>query len=384
MMIERVSALIHTIYEGCTDPAAWPRITGKIADQLEAEKGILLTPLTAGADGFAFPHGIAPSNMELWATRYQPDDMWVRRLVDRGLANEGSVVLGNELVTDEELRDSVWYREFLSRMNIFRLITGTVFGAGDPDIPVTSASLFRSIDAPPFDEHHRALLKLLVPHMSRSLGVMFKLRDAEFRVAASLHALERIRHGILLLNESGRVIFVNDAADRILQRGDGLRLVRDSAAPPKLTADCPTARAALEQALRINVDSPAADTRHFAQAILARRTTGGASYALQISYLPESNPYRAGSATPHAVVFIKDDLLASRPDPTLLQQSYGLTQAEARAALALCDGGNLDAVATQLNIKVNTLKTHLKSIYVKTSLDSRAALTRLLLSLAIS
>ncbi len=60
----------------------------------------------------------------------------------------------------------------------------------------------------------------------------------------------------------------------------------------------------------------------------------------------------------------------------------GLTQAEARAALALCDGDSLEAVAIQLNVKLNTLKTHLKSIYAKTSVDNRAALTKLMLSLA--
>jgi DNA-binding CsgD family transcriptional regulator len=269
-------------------------------------------------------------------------------------------------------------------MNIFRSITGTVFGTENPDIPVICASFFRGIDAPPFDEGHRTLLKLLVPHISRSLSVMFKLRDAEFRVAASSHALERIRHGVLLLNENARVIFVNDAADRILQRGDGLRLIRDSSAAPRLTADNPAACAALDQALTIGVGSAAVDIRHFAEVITVKRTNGGGNYALQISHFLESNPYRAGTATPHAVVFIKDDLLSSRPDPELLQHAYGLTPAEARAALALCDGGNLDTVATQLKIKPNTLKTHLKSIYVKTSLDSRAALTRLLLSLAIS
>jgi hypothetical protein len=36
----------------------------------------------------------------------------------------------------------------------------------------------------------------------------------------------------------------------------------------------------------------------------------------------------------------------------------------------------------QLNVKLNTLKTHLKSIYTKTSADNRAALTKLMLSLS--
>ena len=381
-MIERFDALIHKIYDGCTNPSAWQSIVGAIADYLGAEKGLLLTPLTAGAAGFTFPHSIAPSNIALWATRYQPDDIWAKRLVERGLAREGNVVFGHELIADEELRDSVWYREFLSRMNIFHLITGTVYGADNSDVPITTASFFRGPDSPSFDERQRESLQMIVPHLSRALGVMFKLRDAEFRVAASLHALTQIRHGILLLNESGGVEFVNDAAEQILRREDGLRLTRESATR-RLTADSPIARAALEEVLRKNLSAPAAAAAHFAQAILVRRTRGGASYAVQVSYLPESNPYRSASAAPRAVVFIKDDSVTSRLEPDLLQQSYGLTQAEARAALALCDGGGLNAVAAHLNIKLNTLKTHLKNIYFKTSVDNRASLTRLLLSLSV-
>src|SRR5262245_33696725 len=118
MMLERFDALLHKIYEGCTDTTAWPGIVGAIADHLGAEKGLLLTPLTAGADGFTFPHGIEQNNIALWATRYLRDDVWARRLVERNLSNEGNVVFGHELVADSELRDSVWYREFLSRMNI--------------------------------------------------------------------------------------------------------------------------------------------------------------------------------------------------------------------------------------------------------------------------
>jgi DNA-binding CsgD family transcriptional regulator len=76
------------------------------------------------------------------------------------------------------------------------------------------------------------------------------------------------------------------------------------------------------------------------------------------------------------------DSLVLQPEPALLQRVYGLTPAEARAALALCDGGSLEAVAAQLNVTLNTLKTHLKSIYTKTSAENRAALTKLMLSLA--
>ena len=199
-----------------------------------------------------------------------------------------------------------------------------------------------------------------------------------------MHGLNQIRHGVLLLDDSGAVRFANEVAERILQQQDGLRLKARIGSLGTLSADDPVARAALEGALRSNLHTLATDARHFAHAIPVRRPSGLANYAVQVSYLPESNPYQSGLLVPRAVVFIKDGALVAQPEPAFLQRLYGLTQAEARAALALCDGGSLDAVAAQLNVRLNTLKTHLKNIYVKTSVDSRAALTKLMLSLSVA
>ncbi len=219
--------------------------------------------------------------------------------------------------------------------------------------------------------------------MSRSLGVMFKLRDAEFRIAASLQALDRIRQGILLLDERGAVCFANSTAENILGREDGLKLSGTAATGHRtLDTDDPLAQGALARALQSGVGLAEADATHFAQTVLIRRPSGSTSYAVQVSYLAETNPYRLGSQTPEPSCSSRMARWSLQPEPTLLQRVYGLTPAEARAALALCDGGSLEAVAAQLNVKLNTLKTHLKSIYTKTSADNRAALTKPMLALA--
>jgi DNA-binding CsgD family transcriptional regulator/PAS domain-containing protein len=382
-MLERFNALVHQIYEGATDIAAWTHIVSAVADYLEAEKGLLLTPFDPpGKGGFIFPHSISQQHIALWKSRYLPEDVWARRAAERNLVYEGNVVLGRDLVTDEELLESAWYREFLSIMDMFHLVSGVVFTTGRADLPFTTCAFFRGVNAAAFEDQHRERLRLLVPHVSRALGVLFRLRDAEFSIAASLQALDRIRQGILLLDEKGGVCFVNSTAERILQQKDGLRLGEVVGTHRTLATDDRLAQAALERALQSGLCVPETDATHLAQTILIRRPSGSTSYAVQVSYLPETNPYRLGPQTPRAIVFIKDGTLVSQPESGLLQRVYGLTPAEARAALALCDGGSLDAVAAQLNVKLNTLKTHLKSIYTKTSADNRAALTKLMLSLA--
>ncbi|MFC4314193.1 helix-turn-helix transcriptional regulator [Steroidobacter flavus] len=382
-MLEQYNALVLQIYEGATDASAWTRIVAAVAEYLEAEKGLLLTPFDSPAKGgFIFPYGIGQHHIELWKSRYLPEDLWARRMVERGLFYEGNVVLGRDIATREELLESTWYREFLSEMDIFQFISGIVFTAGRPSVPATGLPFYRGVDSPPFEEEHRERLRLLMPHITRSLGVMFKLRDADFRVAASLEALNRIRQGILLLDQRGCVCFANTMAEQILQRNDGLSLGEIEGSDRTLDTVDSLAQAALERAIQAAISAPQADGTHHTQTVLVRRTSEATHYIVQVSYLPETNPYHLGASAPRAVVFIKADTLVSQPEPGLLQRVYSLTPAEVRAALALCDGDSLDAVAAHLNVTLNTLKTHLKSIYAKTAVDSRAALTKLMLSLA--
>jgi len=381
--LEEFSTLLHSVYEGATNPAAWFNIVGTVSNWVAAEKAVLVTSyLVIEQGGFAFWHNIDQADITLWSTRYAADNVWASRFEDKQLLNTGNVVLGTELLPDKELLETVWYREFLSRADIFHLLGGVVFGKDYPEYPVCFMALFRGVIAAPFDDKTRKRLQLVMPHLSRALGVMLKLRDAEFRVAASLTALNQIRTGILLLDAQGKVCFAKEAAERVCQRADGLYLKAGAGSRSTLRATHPGAQSSIEQALRSAVRVSAEDVEHFTHAVCVARPSGLADYAVQVSYLSETNPYQMGLTVPRAIVFIKDNAQLGKPDADLLMRTYGLTRAEVRAALALCDGGNLESVAGQLQLGVNTLKSHLRSIYSKTSINSRSALTKLLLSLA--
>lgn len=56
----------------------------------------------------------------------------------------------------------------------------------------------------------------------------------------------------------------------------------------------------------------------------------------------------------------------------------GLTKRESEVAFSLCNGDVVEAVATRMCISIYTLKTHLKFIYKKLDVHSRAGLSELL------
>jgi DNA-binding CsgD family transcriptional regulator len=65
-------------------------------------------------------------------------------------------------------------------------------------------------------------------------------------------------------------------------------------------------------------------------------------------------------------------------DQALLTSRFGLTPAETRIALGIARGETLAAIAAAHGISVETARTHLKSVFTKTSTHRQAELAALL------
>ncbi len=146
-------------------------------------------------------------------------------MAEKNLYVTGNVILGDELIPREQLLVSEFYTECLSyNKNMAQLITGVVFGMSSTTSVPAVCSFFRGSHHADFNEGNRARIHLLMPHLSRSLGVMQRLQSAELTMATSLAALDRLPSGVLLLDGFGAVSFANCSAQRMLEDSDGLGL----------------------------------------------------------------------------------------------------------------------------------------------------------------
>lgn len=377
------SNLIGLIYEGATDPGRWTKdILPAVAEYLQAPKCALFTPMTMPQDGgLGFIHGMSQKQMELYVTRYQAEDIQTQAIFAKGLVSEGNVILDTDLMPREQLLESSYYKEYLSLEDQAQLMTTVVFGPDSASgVTVTGCSFFRGIEAPLFSEQDREQLKLLVPHMSRSLGVMQRIRSAELAVATSLAALDRLPNGVLLTDASGTVTFANRSAQNMLEDSDGLRLrkLTDTAGLGDLVAEDVKTSKAIRGAISATLNFDPFATPHFSKCVTVQRNSGMASYALQFSALGRHNEFGAYAA----IIFIADGAQKIDIDPALLQSAYGLTPAEAKVAVALLESSTAQEVAEVLGVSLNTVHTHIKQIYLKLGVDTRARFVKLLLGLA--
>lgn len=377
------SSLIDSIYRGATNPDEWPKIIQNIAAWMDAPKILLFTPMLVPSEGgFLFPLGLSQSFFELWPTRHKPNDIWVENAVARGFVVQGNVGVGEDFVPHAELLKSRWYLDVLAAEDIGRLITSIVFDGSDGQNPCVVCSLFRAANVDAFDEEDKQKLSLILPHLSRALGVMLKLRNAEFKLTVSYAALDRISSGVLLLGGDRSIQFANRASKNILAEDDGLFLRQYGGSSGQLFARDTKTQVAIDTAISNALDPMAQAVPHFAQSVRVLRPSGLLPYALQFSSLARNNEFGEGKDAPQVIAFISDPAQELQVDPEFLRKTFGLTPAEIRIAVALCQNGTLEETAAKAGVAVSTVKTQLKQVYQKTGVDNRTSLTKLVVSLS--
>lgn len=331
--------------------------------------------------GFSFPVGISESAMQRWASRYVQEDVWRQAIESRGFFAEGNVITDDEIVPHEELLRTVWYREFLSGIGIARLCSGIVFGTEAKAALPTALSMFRDVDDPAFGDRERDLLRILVPHLSRSVGIMCRLRDAELKVAATHAALDRLASGVLLVGTRRTVLFANRAARKALAEEDGLRLKVTPQGRTVLAAASLDAQSALDAAFDLCLEPDTVEVPHFSEVVRVERGSDRAPYALNVSALPVENEFGSGAERPLAIAFLNDPDEPLAIDEQLLRKLYALTPAECRLAAQLCRGGSAVEIAARLGVTENTVKTQMKSLFAKTGTHRQSQLVKVLHSL---
>lgn len=385
--LARLSELIDSIYQGATDPDHWNNVLPAIADWVEAPRGMLITPQHTPDDGgFCFLHNTPERFFQLLATKYIGQDIWTNRAIERGLIFEGSVVIGDEdLIPFEELRRTDIYQNLFAPFDVAHLLTSVVFGMESTNnMPWVACAWSRGVNDPGFTSFERERLRLLIPHISRSLGVMLRLRDMELRIASSLAALDLLSIGVLLFDVRGLVTFANRAAHRILEEGDGLQLRHrfGDSSHGEVVAGDNKSQAELASAIRSAVSPDILETAHFSRAMTVSRLSGRQEYTMNFSSLAAENEFGSGADVPRAIAFITDNAEPIRLDEELLRKTYGLTPAEIRLAELMAESLTLEETAERLGVSRHTVKTQLQSVYMKTNTNNRAKLMRLIMSLS--
>lgn len=383
--LQQFSKTVETIYAAAVAPEIWPDAVEGIAQVHGAERAALLTPMTSATDGgYLVPYNMTPQSLHEWSTTYIKDDPWVAAGHRRNVVQDGNSFLGEDLVPDDEFVETVFYKDFLSRHDIRWLCTGIVFAGSTPDLPMTTCSVYSGNSGRRFDHETREVHALLLRHLSCALGTMYTLRNAKFKAAKSVRALEELPTALAVIGHRGNVVFANRAAHAIFGLDDGLVLRAGHPITDGfgwLKTKTPSAQAKLDAALKRTLELDVLRSPSFMDAVSLPRPSRKLDLLVRVVPLSPTAEFADASLGAAALVFVTNPEQLPSIDADVLAKLYAVTPAEARVAQELLRGDSVAAIAQRLEVGEATVKTHLRSLFQKTGASRQTQLIRLLLEL---
>ncbi len=312
-------------------------------------------------------HGITPEWAERYALNYVHDDMLAQHVMNAPI---GHFYASNLDVAQPELvPQTSFYREWVAPQGFSDGAGAVILREGHW---FTQSFMLRAAGKPPYTREELARLDALVPHMQRALQMRERFAALQASRDVLAGGLDVLAMPTILFDEHSRVAHMNRRAMDLLADSKALRLearhliAADGGASRRLNFEISNAiRVSRGEAIALNevVLVPRSGKMPLMLMVAPLRLGGGQAQehgaALAFAFDPEATP----------------DLTTGR-----IRKLFGLTEAEAALAVALCSGKTLDDVAREKSVAPSTVKTHLKHVFNKTGANRQTELVSLLLA----
>jgi DNA-binding CsgD family transcriptional regulator len=369
---DALDPLIDLLYEAAFEVEKWPPFLNALAQVLDGTLPTLFLHNTQAHSGALAIHaGYDSATVRSYQERFAERNVWLRGGLH--LLQPGHVRTSHMMCSRAEFLRSEWYADYCRPLGISQGIGATIL----KDATATSnIAVFAGEGRADYDDESRRTLKYLMPHLQRAMRVHTRIADIDLRKGELLEALERLATGVILVTASAQVVFMNSAAQSLVNAGDGLKVDRGGLKTlrPQETSELrrliggaaqKTARKGLESGgiLRISRSNQRKPLEAVVSPISLGDTWSLAERAVAALYITDPAHDRT-------------DILS------LLVHLHGLTRAEAKAAAAIVSdpGKSARRIADELGVSYNTLKTQLKRAYAKTGTCGQGELIRLMLT----
>ena len=365
------AATIGEIYAAVENPTLWPVVLTRIAGFVASENVLLFANYQGSiADDIHAMFAYDPGVWEPYREHYASVNVWTEHC-DK-VFPPGTIRYSHRAISDGELQKTEFYADFL-RPN------GMAYGFGIeialPDMPPALLSALRSSQAGPFEESEGRILEALLPHLQRALRLhreITLLRSAYRGFEQALDAFERAVFGA---DGTGRILFSNQAAGKLVAQEDGLSIHNKH-----LVASLPAQNAELKSLLREAAVSGAGFSR--AGATLVNRKSGKPPFRL--TFMPYASNLLRHIPALTTLIFVDDPTVKASSRSAVLRALFRLSPTEARLVDLLASGASLAEASESLKMSAETARFHLKSIFRKTGVNRQVELVRLALRLPVT
>lgn len=363
----RHNQLLGDLYDAVMAPSGFQAFIEVLKDmfQLKAVLMLIRHAQTQELRG-VWLCGMTREWMESYALHYAVEDMLAQHIVASPIAHFYASNL--DVPNADRFTETRFYNEWVVPQGMAYAAGAVVLqeGAWQSQIYVQ-----RGPAHPPFSREEMAQLNMLIPHLQRAIQMRQRLTELQTSQNFLVGGLDVFAMPTFLFDEDGMVVHHNRSAAAVLDKPGSLKMqnghlqTQDSATNRKLSWE-----------ITLATRTSRGDGSDLNGVVLLART-GRLPLMLMIAPLPLGGPVPAHGA---ALMFVFDPEATPHVTIDLVRRLFALSQAEAELSVALCCGKTLDDVSTERGTSINTLKSQLKNIFLKTGTRRQSELVSLLLA----
>jgi DNA-binding CsgD family transcriptional regulator len=366
---ERLRDLIGGLYETAADIRLLPRVLKALADELGAASGVLF--VVDSETGAFNSWSSSPIDRKLMQALHE--DFHLIDFIKKVSADtpKGSILTRPAFLSDREYGKCALFQEVLSHVNVWHVMGEVVMRTAKS---VALIGFIRPRRSKAFSDDKIETYRCLSPHIERALRLHRLVARLDVQRNEAAEVLDRLPLGVILVDAGGRVISMNRSASDIAKRADGLQVDGGGIC----RAEGAKERARLADMIARAANSEPGPSAQKAGAMRIPRPSQLRPLSILVAPLTGKGPRqgRRGSA----VLYVRDPESPHTTSAAVLADAYGLTASEAKLLQALIQGKRLEDMARDFKVTINTLRTHLKSIFRKTGTKRQSELLSLVLS----
>jgi DNA-binding CsgD family transcriptional regulator/PAS domain-containing protein len=345
------------VYGSPIDPAGWTEAMRLIADGIGATTvGIHIhSPDGHDASTIALHGEPPPAMLRRYQTYFAERNVWLTEGAAK--LKSGAILTGEELCSEETLLRSEFYNDFLRPLRVRFSIRAVIDAAPEP---LTYLFAVRPSGRRPFGSVERRRLGATAPHLIRAMRIHAMLERTQSHERTAAEVMDRLPLGIFLLDDRGRVVQMNAAARKIVERKDALRLDRGVLVALETRADV--------QLQRMIFGAGAAGSGRnltLGGTCALPRAKGGHPLSAMVAPTGVTGIFPS-TRRASVVVLVEEPVQRSSLPFVTFSKSFKLSQAEALLAQRLLTGLSLRQAAEELGIRESTARSHLKRVFAKT------------------
>lgn len=360
--------LTGMIYDAALTPEKWQPFMTRLT-QVMGARSALLREVDYGRDkvGLYATVGMDPVYMQAYREHFVHVDIYAPALLSVPV---GSFFAGEEVVPWERQRNTEFYNDYMKGYGVRHVLGGPLIRSGGQQV---TFGVQREERAGSFDGDDKKLIALIFPHMARAIQIHNRIADVTTQKNWALSALNHLRVGVILLNDQGRPIFVNNAAEQLAAKTASF-VIGNNGLILSSASDTARLRYLISDATKL------ATGRGSVGGGCLRVHATAKTKIVQVQVVPLLQNISELSMHGGCVAVFVSTEGGVRLSQRRIIEMHGLTSAEARLALMLAEGASLGEASEAMSVSILTVRSQLKSIFVKTGVKRQAELVALLLT----